>query len=129
MTLLLDSHALLWWLNGGERLAPVARRAIADPGNAVLVSAATAWEITTKYRIGKLPEVAPIVETLAEVIAAEGFATLPISLPHAHRAGLLPGGHRDPFDRMLIAQALTENVPMVTNEALFEQFGVRRVWS
>lgn len=128
MTVLLDSHALLWWLNDRVRLGSLARKLIEDAGNEVLVSAATAWEITTKYRIGKLPEVAPIVEILGEVIAAEGFGTLPITLPHAHRAGLLPGTHRDPFDRMLIAQSLTENLPLLTNEVLFEQFGVRRVW-
>lgn len=129
MRLLVDSHAFLWWLNGRDRLGAAARRAMADPGNELLVSAATIWEVTTKYRIGKLPDVEPIVDRLEAVLAAEGFGTLPISAAHAHRAGLLPGSHRDPFDRMLIAQALTENLAMVTNEVLFEQFGVRRVWA
>lgn len=128
MTVLLDSHALLWWLNGRDRLGRDAHRVIADPVNEVLVSPATAWEVATKFRIGKLPDVAPIIEDLERVIAAEGFSVLPISFAHAHRAGLLPGAHRDPFDRMLIAQAITENIPLVTNEAIFEQFGVRRVW-
>lgn len=128
MTVLLDTHALLWWLNGRDRLGANAKTTIENATNTVLVSPVSAWEITTKYRIGKLPEVAPIIENLAEVIAAEGFGTLSISLLHAHRAGLLPGEHRDPFDRMLIAQALTENIPIATNEVMFEQFGVRRVW-
>lgn len=128
MTVLLDSHALLWWLNGRTRLGAAAQAVIEKPENEVLVSPVTAWEITTKYRIGKLPEVAAIVESLADVVAAEGFGTLPVTFSHAHRAGLLTGAHRDPFDRMLIAQSLTDNIPLVSNEAMFEQFGVRRIW-
>lgn len=128
MTVLLDTHALLWWLNDSPRLGTKARGAIADPGNEILVSAASAWEITTKFRIGKLPDAAPIAGILDDVIADEGFATLPITFAHAQRAGSLPGEHRDPFDRMLIAQALTENLPLATLDPMFEQFGVRRIW-
>jgi len=126
--LLLDTHAFLWWIGDPERLGGAARAAIADRGNEVSVSAATIWEITTKYRIGKLPAVAPIVDRLPLVVAEEGFAELPVTLEHAARAGLLPGEHRDPFDRMLIAQALCENLLLVSIEGLFEGYGVRRVW-
>jgi PIN domain nuclease of toxin-antitoxin system len=126
--LLLDTHALLWWLDGDERLSPAARTAIADPSTAVLVSAASAWEITTKHRLGKLPGAAEVARDVAGCIETQGFEALPITLADAERAGRLPGPHRDPFDRMLVAQALRLDVELVSNERIFDAFGLRRLW-
>jgi PIN domain nuclease of toxin-antitoxin system len=94
----------------------------------VFVSAASVWEITTKFRIGKLPGAADIVGDIPRVVASQAFSPLPITLAHAQRAGLLAGAHRDPFDRMLIAQAQVEDLLLVTNERLFDDYGVRRLW-
>jgi PIN domain nuclease of toxin-antitoxin system len=126
--LLLDTHALLWWLAGENTLSPAARKAIGEGKNTIFISAASAWEIATKYRIGKLPGVASIVGDLGAVIADQGFTDLPISLHHAQMAGMLPGIHRDPFDRLLVAQALLEKLLLVSNEKQFDAFGVSRLW-
>jgi PIN domain nuclease of toxin-antitoxin system len=126
--LLLDTHTFLWWLAGENALSPAARKAIGDEKNTIFVSAASAWEITTKYRIGKLPGVASIVGNLGEIIADQGFTALSISLQHGEVAGTLPGPHRDPFDRILVAQALLEKLILVSNEQPFDAFGVRRLW-
>lgn len=128
MTLLLDTHALLWWLSGDRALSEAARAAIGDEDNRVLVSAASAWEIATKVRIGKLPGCAWLAANLPQVLRDQDFEPLEVSLPHALRAGGLPGEHRDPFDRMLIAQAVALDIPLVSNEALFDGYGVRRLW-
>jgi PIN domain nuclease of toxin-antitoxin system len=128
MRLLLDTHALLWWLAGDEQLSPSARTAIADQDNDVFVSAASAWEIATKHRIGKLPAVAVIVADLDRVLLDQSFIGLPISIRHGQAGGALPGPHRDPFDRMLIAQAMLEELPLVSNEVVFDAYGVRRLW-
>jgi PIN domain nuclease of toxin-antitoxin system len=126
--LLLDTHTFLWWLSGDTGLSTSARTAIADEANGVFVSAASVWEITTKHRIGKLPGVAAIVSDLTSVIADQGFVGLAISLRHGQVAGTLPGPHRDPFDRMLIAQAMLENLVLVSNEQPFDAYGVGRLW-
>ncbi len=126
--LLLDTHAFLWWLAGDNALPAAARKAIADENNSIFVSAASAWEITTKYRTGKLPGVASIVGNLGETIANQGFTDLPISMQHGQVAGMLPGTHRDPFDRILVAQALLEKLTLVSNERVFGAFGVTRLW-
>ena len=105
MRLLLDTHALIWWLAGDPSLSASARAAIAELDNEVFVSAASAWEIATKYRIGKLPQA-----------------------QHGQTAGSLPGPHRDPFDRMLIAQAMLADLVLVSSEAVFDRYGVRRLW-
>jgi len=128
MRLLLDTHALLWWLLGDARLAPPAREAIAQEESVVHVSAATAWEIATKTRIGKLPGAEALAHNLAEVVEANGFRSLSISLEHGQRAGSLQGSHKDPFDRMLIAQAQAENMILVSNEEIFDQYGIERLW-
>ena len=117
MQLLLDTHALLWWLAGDEALSAPARAAIADEDNRVLVSAASLWEITTKYRLGKLPGVITIVSDLSGAVAGQGFIGLPISLRHGQLAGALPGPHRDPFDRMLIAQAILDDLVLCLHRA------------
>jgi PIN domain nuclease of toxin-antitoxin system len=126
--LLLDTHALLWWLAGDARLPAAARDAVADEGNAVFVSAASAWEVATKHRLGKLPGAGPLAVDFAREVRRQGFAELPITLAHAQVAGALPGDHRDPFDRLLVAQAREEKMALVTNEVFVEEYGVPRVW-
>ncbi len=128
MRLLLDTHALLWWLSGNEALSDTARTAMADEGNDIFVSAASAWEIATKHRIGKLPGAAAIVANLDAVISGQGFIGLPIDVRHGQAAGALPGPHRDPFDRMLIAQGMLENLLLVSNEQAFDAYGAARLW-
>ncbi len=128
MRLLLDTHALIWWLLGDPALSAAARTSITDDDNEVLVSAASAWEISTKHRIGKLPLAAILAADVAGAIASQGFAELPITVREAERAGRLPGPHRDPFDRMLIAQALSLELTLVSNEAMFDRYAVRRLW-
>jgi PIN domain nuclease of toxin-antitoxin system len=126
--LLLDTHALIWWLAADNALSSPARSAIADPANDVFVSAASAWEIATKHRIGKLPGAALLAADIAGFVAAQGFNELPVSIRHGQIAGNLPRIHKDPFDRMLIAQAVTDDMTLVSNEALFGAYGVARLW-
>ena len=128
MRLLLDTHAFLWWLAGNRRLSPAARRAVDDTSNDVVVSAATAWEIATKHRVGKLPEAEAVALDVTGSIASQGFDELAITVADAERAGRLPGSHRDPFDRMLIAQALAHNLTVVSVDAVFDGYGVSRLW-
>jgi PIN domain nuclease of toxin-antitoxin system len=126
--LLIDTHALLWWLNDEPSLSPAARKAMAESSNVLLVSAASAWEIATKVRLGKLPTAEELAADFQGFMLREGFTILDITANHAIRAGLLPGPHKDPFDRMLISQAQAESVPIVTNERIFKAYGVRRIW-
>jgi PIN domain nuclease of toxin-antitoxin system len=128
LRLLLDTHALLWWLLNDEALSRVARQAIADEENDVFVSAVSAWEITTKRRIGKLPSAALVAADVAFAVASEGFAELPVTIRDGQIAGGLPAIHKDPFDRMLIAQAVNQDLVLVSNEALFNAYGVARLW-
>jgi PIN domain nuclease of toxin-antitoxin system len=126
--ILLDTHALLWWLAGDDALSGAARESIADEANQIFVSAASAWEVTTKYRLGKLAMAGPLAVDFAREIEAQGFLPLPISLQHAQSAGALDGPHRDPFDRMLIAQARDERMALVSNELAFDAYGITRIW-
>ena len=128
MRLLLDTHVLIWWLAGDPMLSANAKAAIADPANEALVSAASAWEIATKYRIGRLPQAAALAADMPGVLAGQGFVELPITMRHGQAAGSLPGPHRDPFDRMLIAQAALADLVLVSNETVFDRYGVRRLW-
>ncbi len=128
MDLLLDTHAFLWWIAGDSALSATARAAIGDSGNRIFISAASAWKIATKVRIGKLSGAAAIAPNIAGVVASQGFVSLPISLVHGQAAGTLPGPHKDPFDRMLIAQAMLEQVVLVSNKQQFDIYGVRRLW-
>ena len=96
--------------------------------NEIIVSAASAWEVTTKVRIGKLPEADEFAAEFRQRIRNLGFHELAVSVEHGQRAGLLPGNHKDPFDRMLIAQAQAENLAIVSNERIFDEYHVRRVW-
>ncbi len=124
---LLDTHALLWWLAGESKLSRRARNAIQNQETTVLVSAASAWEIAIKARAGKL-EAGPLVADFCYELKEEGFSELPISADHAIRAGLLKGPHKDPFDRMLAAQAQAENLAVISKDKLFDDYGVRRIW-
>jgi len=131
--LLLDTHALLWWLTDDPKLSNPAREAIADGTRAVLVSAASLWEIATKNRLGKLGTADALLIDPIGIIAREGFEALSISLPHALLAGSLETDHRDPFDRMLIAQSILDGLILVSNEKLFDRIahegvGARRLW-
>ncbi len=129
MRLLLDTHAFLWWVFADSNLSRRARTAIEDEvENQVFVSAASAWEIATKYRIGKLPDAAVVAGNLARTVAEEGFNELSVSVRHAERAGSLVGHHQDPFDRMLIAQAILDDFALVSNERAFDVYGVKRLW-
>ena len=128
MDLLLDTHALLWWLAGDSSLSATAKAAIEDETNPVFISAASTWEIATKHRLGKLPEIAAIVADLGGAILEQGFVGLPITIRHGQAAGALPGPHRDPFDRMLIAQAMLNDLVLVSNEKQFDAYGVKRMW-
>ena len=128
MRALLDSHAFLWWLAGNPRLSEAARRAIGDEANTIFVSAASAWEIATKHRIGKLPQAGAVALDVAGSIAGQGFEELAITVEDAERAGRLPGPHRDPFDRVLIAQALLRDLAIVSVDRALDGYGVRRLW-
>ena len=128
MRALLDTHALLCWLSDDPALTRTARKVIAETNNTLIVSAVSAWEIAIKFRLGKLPTAADLVSDFPALIEREGFQLLAISAEHGIRAGLLPGPHKDPFDRVLIAQSQAENTPIISNEALFESYGVRRLW-
>lgn len=128
MRVLLDTHALLWAVTGNLRLPKRALSILASFENDVFVSAASAWEIATKHRLGRLPGAEALTGNIAGSVERLGFHPLPISLEHAERAGRLPGPHRDPFDRMLIAQSLAENLPVISNEQVFDAYGIERVW-
>lgn len=121
--LLLDTHALLWWLADHPRLGLKAKSLIAEPRNVVYVSAAILWEISIKKSLGKLSA----TENLDQVVEEEGFTKLPISCFHGDQAGLLPKHHKDPFDRMLIAQAQSEGLSIITNDEIFSSYSVQIV--
>ncbi len=125
MNLLLDTHALLWWLADAPELSTNARHLIANPDNQVHVSAVSGWEIGIKQALGKL-EVD--TEELAGAVREGGFEALPVSFEHGLRAGALPSHHRDPFDRMLIAQAQAEGLTIVTRDPAFSAYDVTCAW-
>jgi len=125
---LLDTHTLLWSFTADPSLSPRARRLIEDGSNEIFVSAASGWEVATKVRLGKLPSGEVFIADLDRYLAYLGFEGLPISLSHAARAGSLLGEHRDPFDRMLISQAQCENLPIISNDRIFDAYHVQRIW-
>ena len=127
MRLLLDANAVLWWFDGDERLSKAARHAINAPRHETFVSVAAVWEIAIKTAIGKLNAQA-LLDNIEERFGAAGFAVLPISLDHALRAGSLPGHHKDPFDRLLIAQANVERADLVSADQVFHQYSVNVLW-
>lgn len=128
MRFLLDTHALLWWLFDDPRLSGTVREIVADPGNQLLVSSASAWEISTKHRLGKLPAVGQLARDISGWVVRAGFGELPVTIPHAQRAGSWPQAHRDPFDRMLAAQSALEELPLISQDPALAAFGIRLVW-
>jgi len=128
MKLLLDTHALLWWFTDDPRLSQRAREALQDETNEIFVSAASAWEIATKQRLGKLIGLPDPAGHFAALVDADGFQHLSVSFRHSLRAGGYDVPHRDPFDRMLAAQSEIESLPLVTRDAAFVSFGTRVFW-
>jgi PIN domain nuclease of toxin-antitoxin system len=125
----LDTHALVWWWTDDPRLPAAARAAIAAPGNTVFVSAATGWEVATKFRIGKWPEVEVLVRDFEALLRRSRFTSLPMTAAHSLLAGSLAGQHRDPFDRMLAAQAVQESLAVVSGDAAFALYGANVIWN
>lgn len=128
MRLLLDTHAFLWFVLNDAQLSVPARTAISDPANDVLVSPATYWEIAIKVSTGKYTLASPYQDFIQHNLDANDFEILPIDVRHTARVAAMPFHHKDPFDRLLIAQALAEDISLVSNEALFDAYGVRRLW-
>lgn len=124
MKLLLDTHAVLWWLSGEPRFGAEASRHLADPTNQVFLSAVVVWEVAIKRSLGKLDAPAD----LRSVLLGAGALPLPIGLEHAERVEELPWHHRDPFDRLIVAQALVEGAAVVTHDDTFESYDVPVVW-
>ncbi len=124
MRLLIDSHAFLWWAEASPALGNAARDAVADPANEVLISIGALWELTIKTSSGKLTLPAE-VETM---VASLGFSVLPINFVHLRRLATLPRVHRDPFDRMMVAQALAEGIAIATGDRVFAAYGVPILW-
>jgi PIN domain nuclease of toxin-antitoxin system len=125
---LLDTHAFLWWLDGDRRFSRRARAAVAREETEVFVSAVSAWEVTTKARLGRLPGAADVAADVLGAVLGQGFLPLDITTIHAQRAGWLESHTQDPWDRMLIAQAQAEGLALVSNEKVFDRYGVSRVW-
>ena len=128
MRVLLDTHAFLWWLDGDKRMSKRARSLVSNESTEVLVSAATAWEISIKAASGKLPGALDVAADVLGCIRAQGFVPLDLTVLHAQRAGSLPLIHADPFDRALISQALLEGVPILSVDEIFDGYGVTRIW-
>ncbi len=128
LNLLLDTHVLLWWLTDDLKLSRTARDALMNEEHAVWVSAASAWELSTKARLGKLDQAKAILQSFDAMVNEEGFQHLPISYQHALYAGALESNHRDPFDRMLASQAALEGYTLVTSDAAFQAFAIQRLW-
>jgi len=128
MRLLLDTHAFLWWVNDSPELSRRARSAIADQRNECFLSLASCWEMAIKVSTGKLGLPTGVERFIQGQLAANWIRELPIDLAHVARAGLLPFHHRDPFDRLLAAQALEEDLAIVSADPVFRKYGVKRVW-
>jgi PIN domain nuclease of toxin-antitoxin system len=128
LRLLLDTHTLLWLFSGNPSLSRSAYDVVANSDNQVLVSAVSAWEIATKVRLGKLPSGVDLLQNFGDYLVRVGFEQVAISVDHGVRAGLFPEHHKDPFDRMLAAQCQAESIPIVSNDKIFDVYGVRRIW-
>jgi len=125
--MLLDTNVLYWWLNDPEKLSADARAVVTSGSNLIVVSAVVPWELAIKTNLGKL-DGQELLAIWHAKLAAEGFSEVPIESAHAIRAGLLPRHHRDPFDRMLAAQAQVTGWPIISADRIFEIYGVRRIW-
>lgn len=125
---LLDSHALLWWWFDPDRLSTAVRDLLSKPSTPVLVSAASVWELSLKHHQGKLPELSGVITDLPGLLQADGFEALPISLAHGLRAGGYSQPHRDPFDRMLAAQAELDRLVLLTADPQLSSFPCQTLW-
>lgn len=128
MRLLLDTQAFIWWVLNDPRLSSSARAAISEPSNAVLVSVATAWEMAIKASIGKLDLPAPVAEFFRSQLSLNWFTALPVMTGHALQVASLDHIHRDPFDRLLVATAMVEGIPLVTSDEEIRRYPVRTIW-
>ena len=128
MNALLDAHALLWYLAGSSELSATALAAIQNPANALFVSPATLWEIGIKDSIGRLTLPEPFEQLFPVRLDADGILLLPVLFPHLHRHRRLPFHHHDPFDRIIIAQALVEEFTIITRDSEFPAYGVKVLW-
>jgi PIN domain nuclease of toxin-antitoxin system len=128
VNVLLDTHALLWWLFADRRLSPRAKAVLRDPQHQVSVSSASAWEIAIKHRLGRLDSARPLVDDFGAWIGKAGFVELPITWAHAIRAGSWDVRHRDPFDRMLAAQSSLEDLRLISRDPVFADFGLEPIW-
>ncbi|OQX08611.1 MAG: twitching motility protein PilT [Desulfobulbaceae bacterium A2] len=126
--LLLDTHVFLWWVNDDPKLTAVARLAIADANNACYLSLASCWEMAIKSSLGRLQLAKPVARFVTEQLATNGFTLLNIDLRHATKVEKLPFHHRDPFDRLLISQAITEKLTLVSADSIFSGYGVNLLW-
>ena len=127
MTVLLDTHTLTWWLDGPSQLSEPAKSAIENRSNSIMISAVVPWELAIKTNLGRL-RVHGLLATWSAKIAAEGFLEIPLESAHGIRAGLLPAHHKDPFDRLLVAQAQATGWPIISADPVFDHYGVRRIW-
>jgi PIN domain nuclease of toxin-antitoxin system len=128
MRLLLDTHTLLWWVEDAPQLSVKARKTIAAPDAECYVSLASAWEMAIKCQLGKLKLATSVRQYFPSQLAANGFVQLDIAFRHVARVESLPFHHRDPFDRLLVAQALEEKFTLVSADAIFDAYGVKRIW-
>jgi PIN domain nuclease of toxin-antitoxin system len=124
---LVDTHAVIWWLEDAPRLSKRASAILENRDNDIVVSAIVGWEIAIKISSGKM-QAGSIIESLARLLQREFFSELPITLDAAIRSGFLPLYHRDPFDRVLVAQALSLNVPIVSADAVLDRYDIKRLW-
>lgn len=128
MRVLFDTHAFLWWINDDKRLSSAARDVISDSQNEVFLSAASGWEIAIKAELGKLKMPTNLEQFIAQQLLDNAIDTLPIQLSHVLHVYTLPLLHRDPFDRLLVAQSQLENLPILTTESQIEQYAVQVIW-
>lgn len=125
---LLDTHAFIWFISGDQRLSPAARKLLDDRENEILISVASLWEIAIKHSLGKLTLERRFAEFIPEQLDRQQIEILPITLTHLAEVDRLPFHHRDPFDRVIAAQALSEGIPVISVDAALDPYGVNRIW-
>ncbi len=128
MRILIDTHALIWYVDQDHLLTPIAHAAMTDPANDLLLSAATVWELAIKVGLGKVSLSMPYRQWMDKAVADLGLILLPVTVEYADRQAALPAHHKDPFDRLIIAQALVEGIQVVSADAIFDAYGITRVW-
>lgn len=127
MRVLVDSHSLIWYVDQPQQLSPAALAALVDPANDLLLSAATIWEISIKVGLGKLTLSGPFGAWMSRAVAGLALTILPITVTYADAQAALPWHHRDPFDRLIVAQALTDHTPIISADPVLDQYGVSRI--